>query len=1331
MDDKSLSLLRRKLKSLSYSDVFEETSAPLVGRLLEDLVHTTESYRSLKLRSAQQTQENGEWQSKTEALRRDMERVVGENNRLHSNLLELTDELAKRDRREFEIKRSLNVEISTLKYVNRTQQQRVRQLEAEVSGLQDLINTAGAGNENQPPVVGKIDLPFEPAAPHEALKSSPPEAQAVLKQWQERVDTLEAHLRQSRATASGLRSQIVEAQEKAILQDAELERLRTAVSKERDLDQLALQYRNESSERLVASLNQQIDFLTEQVSKLEAQLGPRNKALDAAEAAKVEVEGKLRAASRENERIRSEMYELQAVVQTLQASYEKEAALRPAGPRVGVSGAEKAKSFDTSEIPPPAAGPDAHPDLLEQLRTLQSVRLEGVAALKASEEERRRLEAEIRSASSRAAEAEREAERLMQDLEQARQEAGEPVPPSRPAQDASVDRSFLGNERMAELEAELHSQVARNQALEEQLRTAREGQVIPNSASAPAADTTAASERATILARQDAEQLREQVLQLSAAQARAEGMIQELTAQLGERAEELAVAEEKLGALSAQLEVAREAAQGAPQPAQPDTQAQPIAQAAAGDASSAEAVRDELRRSAMQAEQLRARCDSLESQLGKSQLQLNDARERLGRSEAEFERLSADLVAAKQRAEAAEAAQSAAEGQSAHLKTLVSQVDSTREELLERLHQADVKLHAARVEADRWKADLKSCKAELEAREADFKDLQQTSRDLDTERDRLQTQIDSCEEELEILRSQKAAALDELASCQSRVAEMESSLAAANSLSASLEAENKSVVERSTSLEGTVAALQREQEALREEVQSLMEDLQGATQESQALGAELVQVSRERDSARAAEAAAAHRADVSDKMAKAKERQLDDLVSCYQELAGDNRRLSSAVAQLEKDLRKRDLEIEAAKKEQEGLRAALRSAQLESSQLVGDLQGFEHNVADISQELRRAEERAAAAEAAHERVSSDLHEARGVQLHLEQIRQGMQREIAALETHCSVLQARLVDAARDIDALEHRQAMEVSRCKELEALLADARARGLQPTALNQEAAGRIAVLEERIKMMDERNMRLEQQLLDQASMPTHPAPAALESGSPVQGDAGSALVVQPDTEAQEPAAPAAEGGTVWHELERVQAELRSRTQDLQRTEHTVSQERKARSRLEAQIASLEEDRKALQQDNASLLREIASLGQAKGEGGATGQDPANVVLAAKEELERKLEEEKALRVQAETDFQALLDSVEQGASPPAAPASGQSGARRGRINARELQRRLQKLEDENKRLIGLVAEAEKAVGTVVQEAGRAREGYSSAESSLGEAAAVLDSSIGDTPPRS
>lgn len=57
MDGYKLSQLRKKLEALNYKQPLETVSAALVDKLVTDLLHTTDSYRDLKLQVAKKSQD--------------------------------------------------------------------------------------------------------------------------------------------------------------------------------------------------------------------------------------------------------------------------------------------------------------------------------------------------------------------------------------------------------------------------------------------------------------------------------------------------------------------------------------------------------------------------------------------------------------------------------------------------------------------------------------------------------------------------------------------------------------------------------------------------------------------------------------------------------------------------------------------------------------------------------------------------------------------------------------------------------------------------------------------------------------------------------------------------------------------------------------------------------------------------------------------------------------------------------------------------------------------------------------------------------------------------
>lgn len=64
MDERSLALLRRKLEALHYTEPLDAGSAPLVSRVVDDLVRTSDAYRATKLQCAKQAQEASMYSTK-------------------------------------------------------------------------------------------------------------------------------------------------------------------------------------------------------------------------------------------------------------------------------------------------------------------------------------------------------------------------------------------------------------------------------------------------------------------------------------------------------------------------------------------------------------------------------------------------------------------------------------------------------------------------------------------------------------------------------------------------------------------------------------------------------------------------------------------------------------------------------------------------------------------------------------------------------------------------------------------------------------------------------------------------------------------------------------------------------------------------------------------------------------------------------------------------------------------------------------------------------------------------------------------------------------------
>lgn len=100
-----------------------------------------------------------------------------------------------------------------------------------------------------------------------------------------------------------------------------------------------------------------------------------------------------------------------------------------------------------------------------------------------------------------------------------------------------------------------------------------------------------------------------------------------------------------------------------------------------------------------------------------------------------------------------------------------------------------------------------------------------------------------------------------------------------------------------------------------EELRAVMDDLSSVTREQQVVNSELVQATQERDEARGELRSAASRTAHLEQLLRAKDKEREDILNVYQELGGEARRLSSTVAQLERDAGVREAQVSALQQE--------------------------------------------------------------------------------------------------------------------------------------------------------------------------------------------------------------------------------------------------------------------------------------------------------------------------------------------------------------------------------------------------------------------------------
>ena len=131
--------LKQKLEALNFLQPLGIESAPLVEKLLSDLVLTTESYRNLERAANKQGQSLNLLQGQLQPLKSENNRLVRENNKLHQELIRKAEEFEKRERAWEKAANRSKSEAKDAKFLRSTDADRIQRQEKEIIELRTRI----------------------------------------------------------------------------------------------------------------------------------------------------------------------------------------------------------------------------------------------------------------------------------------------------------------------------------------------------------------------------------------------------------------------------------------------------------------------------------------------------------------------------------------------------------------------------------------------------------------------------------------------------------------------------------------------------------------------------------------------------------------------------------------------------------------------------------------------------------------------------------------------------------------------------------------------------------------------------------------------------------------------------------------------------------------------------------------------------------------------------------------------------------------------------------------------------------------------------------------
>lgn len=283
MEVARLSSLKSRLSKLRYDQPLGVESAPLVERLLDDLVKSQQRQAELVDLSQKRADELSVAEQHVLPVRKENSRLVRENNELHLQLI-ADAEAAEASRLELSAAAArLREQNADLRFISSQQTGRLDELQKENAALRERFHEALMQNGIVLPSGHEVrwhghkehmkaHSPVAPAATEglaAGAASAPDAAREAAKKQLHAAAVQAAHLQQrlehAEARAASLEEQLTAGKTAMAQRDAELSRLQqAAAAQSHDDARLSIAHVNEEKNLTIAQLNHQVDFLNAQ-----------------------------------------------------------------------------------------------------------------------------------------------------------------------------------------------------------------------------------------------------------------------------------------------------------------------------------------------------------------------------------------------------------------------------------------------------------------------------------------------------------------------------------------------------------------------------------------------------------------------------------------------------------------------------------------------------------------------------------------------------------------------------------------------------------------------------------------------------------------------------------------------------------------------------------------------------------------------------------------------------------------------------------------------------------------------------------------------------------
>ncbi|CAG0925098.1 unnamed protein product [Notodromas monacha] len=273
--ERKFGILRRRLDDMGYRQMLPMEAVPLVERLLNDFMQTTESYMRCKDKADENEKTKCMLEASVEPYREENGKLSQENARLHKRMLRLEE---KHHEEELDAKlelRKLRKRFDEMRFMVESYESHMRDMEATERGLREEISKY-TSKKARLSDMQNIDLPItlepQPIKERREPVVQDPYLVDLVKVYDARIAQLESRITEDEALRKKLETELESAKCKVAAREKEIDRLEEILRHGINFDDMSAKASEKEKNLMARQMSLQVEYLEKTVIDLEKRL---------------------------------------------------------------------------------------------------------------------------------------------------------------------------------------------------------------------------------------------------------------------------------------------------------------------------------------------------------------------------------------------------------------------------------------------------------------------------------------------------------------------------------------------------------------------------------------------------------------------------------------------------------------------------------------------------------------------------------------------------------------------------------------------------------------------------------------------------------------------------------------------------------------------------------------------------------------------------------------------------------------------------------------------------------------------------------------------------